>query len=450
MATRSRKKARTLAGRFAGGIAGALTGVFVAVAALGATAAATPAKTRLPGHGLQLCDGLKAQGVCAPRTVELDGHRMVLTRSKLRTGDPALNAQLDRLLVKADAALTAGPWSVTDKDLVPPSGDKHDYVSEAPYWWPTQPKTAENPYGCPYEQRDGQRYPGADAIKDHDDRGTAFDAIYHLALAWYYTGDPAYAHRAELDLRTWFLDDATGMNPNLKYTQFIPCQVDGRGIGIIDFSEALPDVIDAVAILESGATGWTKADHSDMQEWFRQFLDWLRTSQNGQDEAAEENNHGSFFDEQEASLALYTGQPELAKQIVLDAKKKRIDVQIAGNGSQPLELSRTRSWHYSMFNLMALTRLADVGNHVGVNLWDYTNPDGGSLAKAVDFMIPAATGQEAWPYPETEFQAFRVLDVIHAAADAGDKSAMAAIPLVPTPPEDGDIWELRPAADFLS
>ena len=29
-----------------------------------------------------------------------------------------------------------GPWSVTNQKSLPPSGDKHDYLSWAPYWWP--------------------------------------------------------------------------------------------------------------------------------------------------------------------------------------------------------------------------------------------------------------------------------------------------------------------------
>ena len=433
----------------------ARSAVVAAAAVLSLVAAPATVSTALPDpakapQGQHRCAGPISHGACAPLTVELDGQRMLQTRNKLRAQDPILEPELATLLTQADAALTAGPWSVTDKALIPPSGNKADYVSEAPYWWPTQPLTVDNPYGCPYVQKDGQRYPGADAITDTSERGTAFDAIYKLSLAWYYTGDPQYAHRAELDIRTWFVNQATKMNPNLDYAQFIPCQNNGRGIGIIEFAEALPDVIDAVAVLDSGAPGWVERDHKDMTAWFSEFLGWLQTSPNGQDEKAATNNHGSFFDQQEAALALYTGQPALAKSIVLAAQTSRIDVQINGDGSQPLELSRTRSWHYSMFNLMALTRLADVGRHVGVNLWDYTSPTGGTLAKAVDFLIPAATGQSAWPYPESKFQPFRMLDVIHAAADAGDSAALAAVPLVPIPPSDGDIWMLRPAADFLS
>ena len=384
-----------------------------------------------------------------PRTVTLDSTQLLLTKVRYHLGDPAITTPMRTLLSEADEALTAGPWSIAAKTELPPSGDPHDYLSEAPYWWPTQPKTADNPWGCPYIQRDGVRNPAVDDITDHAVRGSAFDAIYRLSLAWYYTGNRAYAERARLDLRTWFLDAATRMNPNMNYTQFIPCVVDGRGTGIIEFSEALPDVIDAVAILDSGAPSWTSADHAGMTSWFTQFLQWLQTSKNGTDEAATTNNHGSFFDEQEAALALYTGQRDLARTIVRTAETTHLDVQIAADGTQPLELVRTRSWHYSMFNLMALTRLAQIGKHVGVDVWHYRNVNGATLFDAIDYLIPAATqGQSAWPYPELTFQSYYASDALHAAAYAGDHAAAKALRLTPAPP-GGDIWAVRPAAEDL-
>src|SRR5882757_10107444 len=206
-----------------------------------------------------------------PRTGTLDSTQLLLTKVRYHLGDPAITVPMRTLLSEADEALTAGPWTIAAKTELPPSGDPHDYLSEAPYWWPTQPKTADNPWGCPYIQRDGVRNPAVDDIPDHDIRGTAFDAIYKLSLAWYYTGNRVYAERARLDLRTWFLEPATRMNPNMNFTQFIPCVVDGRGTGIIEFSDALPDVIDAVAILDSGAPSWTAADRAGMTSWFTDF-----------------------------------------------------------------------------------------------------------------------------------------------------------------------------------
>ena len=389
-----------------------------------------------------------AHGFQIPQTVVLNGVQMAVTRELVRAGVPAFQTPLAELRQQADAALTTGPWSVMDKPQLPPSNDKHDYLSQAPYWWPTTPATTANPWGCPYVQKDGVRNPAIDDITDHAERGEMFNAVYDLTLAWYYTGDPAYAQRAALDLRTWFVDPATRMNPSLDYTQFIPCMVSGRGIGIIDFSQQFTDILDAVALLNTGAPGWTGADQAGMTTWNKQFLTWLQTSKNASDEAASTNNHGSFFDMQEAALALATGQPALARSIVVTAESKRLDVQIAANGGLPLELSRTRSFHYSTFDLVALTRLAMIGQHVGVDLWHYSTPDGGTLFKAVDFVVPAATGQAAWTYPELQFQAFAAVDVVHAAADAGDRTARAAVAKLPVPP-GGDLWLLRPAPEQL-
>ena len=44
------------------------------------------------------------------------------------------------LLRDAERALAVGPFSVMQKTRVPPSGDKHDFLTLAPYWWPDPTK----------------------------------------------------------------------------------------------------------------------------------------------------------------------------------------------------------------------------------------------------------------------------------------------------------------------
>ena len=383
-----------------------------------------------------------------PHTVVLDGSRMQRTKVRLDHGDPELRRAVRALRVRADAWLDQGPWTVVDKPRPAPGGDVHDYLSQAPYWWPTTPPTADNPWGCPYEQRDGQRNPEVDSGTDRQDVEKTFDASYDLSLAWYYTGERRYAEKAARVLRTWFLDPATRMNPNLDHAQFIPCRYDGRAIGIIDFSQSYTAVLDAVALLETGAPGWTADDRTAMRQWNADFLSWLRDSDFGRQEAAAANNHGTFYDLLLAGLASATGDRELARRTVRDVGPRRIAPQIASDGGQPQELARTRSWHYSTFDLVAYTRLAAIGRHVGVDLWAYRGPDGQSLFKAVDHLLPAATGAAPWPHPELEFHRFAATDVVHAAADAGDGRARQAVPLLEEPP-GGDLWALRPAAEQL-
>ncbi|MFF8023454.1 alginate lyase family protein [Streptomyces sp. NPDC007896] len=384
----------------------------------------------------------------APRTAVLDGTRLQQTRLRLDRGDPQLKRTLKGLTARADNWLTQGPWTVVDKPKPAPGGDVHDYLSQAPYWWPSQPKTADNPWGCPYVQRDGQRNPEVDTGTDRQDVEKVFDSTYDLALAWYYTGRKQYAEKAATVLRTWFLAPATRMNPNLDHGQFIPCKYDGRAIGIIDFSQSYTSVLDAIAILETGAPGWSKSDRTAMRAWNTDFRDWLENSAFGGEEGAAGNNHGTFYDMQLAALAYATGDEDLARRTVLGAESRRIDPQVAADGSQPQELTRTRSWHYSTFDLVAYTRLAAIGRHVGVNLWRYTGPEGQTLAKAVDYLLPAATGAAPWPHPELEFHRYAASDIVHAAADAGDRAAQAAVPKLETPP-GGDLWALRPAAEQL-
>ncbi|WP_416479223.1 MULTISPECIES: alginate lyase family protein [Streptomyces] len=419
----------------------ALLAALTLVGLLAPAVAARPAGSTQPASA--------AQAVFrAPRTAVLPGERMRYAKLRLALGDRELRSAVRQLTLRADRWLGQGPWTVVDKPRPAPGGDVHDYLSQAPYWWPSRTPTGDNPWGCPYVQRDGERNPEVDTGTDRQDLEKVFDSSYDLALAWYYTGERQYARKAADVLRTWFLSPATRMNPDLDHAQFIPCKYDGRAIGIIDFSQSYTSVLDAVALLETGAPEWTRADRKAMGEWNGDFLGWLRDSDFGQQEAAAANNHGTFYDMLVAGLAYATGDRELARRTVREAAAKRVDAQIAADGSQPLELARTRSWHYSTFDLVAYTRLAAIGENVGADLWAHRGPQGQSLFAAVRYLLPAATGRQAWPHPELEFQRFAASDVVHAAADAGDVAARRALPLLEVPP-GGDLWALRPAAEQL-
>ena len=238
------------------------------------------------------------------------------------------------------------------------------------------------------------------------------------------------------------------MNPNLNHAQIIPCKNTGRAIGIIDFSQQYTAVLDAAAILALGAPGWTKTDASGFKQWNIDFLDWLANSPFGIEESAATNNHGTFASMQKAGIAVFVGNKTLATQEVLKMQD-RIDAYISPNGSQPLELVRTRSWHYSTFDLVAYTRIADIAKKVGVDLWKYKGTQGQSIQGAVDFILPGATsGAAAWLYPELEFDAYAASDIVHAAADAGNLKALKALNKLQTPP-GGDLWALRPAVEQL-
>jgi len=101
-----------------------------------------------------------------------------------------------------------------------------------------------------------------------------------------------------------------------------------------------------------------------------------------------------------ASLALYTGDNDLARNVLEAVKKRRIDTQIRPDGSQPYELARTKSFGYSVMNLDGFFRLAVMGEKIGVDLWNYESGDGAGLRKALDFLAPYADPANKWPHKQ--------------------------------------------------
>jgi hypothetical protein len=328
-----------------------------------------------------------------PPLLLLDRQFIAEVAARARSGDPSLKAAVVDLEREAAKALTMTPVSVMDKGIVPPSGDKHDYMSQAPYWWPDPSK----PDGRPYIRKDGQRNPEINKLTDHENFDRVFDAVSTLGLAYFMTGRNEYAAKASTLVRTWFLDPATRMNPHLKFGQGIPGINDGRGIGIIE-TRGLPQLLDGIQLL-AGSSSWTAADQSGLEAWMRAYVSWLTDSPHGKDESTNGNNHETWYDVQVAALALFTQQRDLARQTI-ERSRERITRQIEPDGRQPRELERTLAWHYSIFNLTAFFQLAALGERVGVDVWGYATNDGRSLRRALDFLVPFADGRAKWPYPE--------------------------------------------------
>jgi hypothetical protein len=358
----------------------------------------------------------------------LDDQALVNCKQLYQHKDTAMVTQVNALVNGADSLLTVGPYSVTfNKTKLAPSGDKHDYMSQAPYWWADSTKKD----GLPYIRKDGRRNPEIHLLHDHGQLDHLLTAVQQLTLTYYFTGNEKYTQKVKSLLQVWFIDPDTRMNPSLNYAQYVPGLNDGRGIGIIETSglTAIPDML---VILQS-----SKNINSDLvsgiKQWYKQYLNWLLTSKNGKSEHSQTNNHGTYYDMQVVNYALFTGDDALATHTIQNSTIPRINIQFTTDGAQPLELTRTKSWGYANMNLWGWCRLAVMAKHLNIDLWHQQTPDGKGIKTAINWMMPFALKQKTWAHEQIEpFGYGTFKQIAHTAApvypDVSFKEFSAAYP----------------------
>ena len=303
---------------------------------------------------------------------------LVNVKSAIDRNDPYIQPSYKKLLTQAEKALVAGPYSVMQKTKIPPSGDKHDYMSVPPYagtgdgltnpvWWLDYDRV-------PFEK--------------------LTQSVETLALAYHLTGKQKYADRAVHLLRVWFLHPDTRMNPDLEFAQ------SRIWVGVID-TRFLSRIIDGIGLLLPSGT-WTSQDQESMVKWCRKFLANVKERV---DERHKNSGHNisSWYHVQMASLALFTKDMELARSL-LERTKARMDTALNSRGGFKNELHRTRSLSYSCFHSFALFNLASMGEQLGMDLWNYATEDGRGFELAIDYLAQYSgeENKKQWPNEEID------------------------------------------------
>lgn len=328
----------------------------------------------------------------SPATKYWEGDHLAKIREVTKHSS-VVRRSLKDLRQVADVAFDDGPYSVVDKEITPPSGDKHDYLSFSRYWWPNP----DTPDGLPFLRHDGRVNRKRVAMGDRQAIGSLCEDVESLSLAAYLFDDERYAAHAARLLRVWFLDQATRMNPNLNFAQGVPGRADGRAPGVLDARHFIR-VLDGVALLEElGAI--EESEVAELKAWFAEYLDWLLTSDLGRAERRAMNNHGFWYAAQAARIALFVEQPEVARQLLEEVRDRRIAEGIKSDGRQPEELKRTLSLHYSLFSLASIAVSARLGEDLGIDLWEYESPSGGGFRKALKYAGPHAADVAGWEHP---------------------------------------------------
>lgn len=300
-------------------------------------------------------------------------------------------ADLDRrrILVAASAYLALPPASITVYPSDKSPGSKHDYFSQADYFWPDP----AHPDG-PYINRDGQSNP--DNFNDHRKAMIALSIrMPALTAAWLLTGDRHYARHACDHLRTWFITPATRMNPNLEYSQGVHDVSTGRSYGIIDTLH-LVEVARAASLL--AGTGLSAQERDALNAWFREYLTWMKTSDKGRKERDAENNHAMCWALQAAEFARLIHDESTRREIRQQYTDILLPNQLAVNGSFPRELARTKPYSYSIFNFDVMVALCQSLQGARSDLMTFQLSDGRGVCRAAQFLYPYLKDKRSWPY----------------------------------------------------
>ncbi|SEM96235.1 Alginate lyase [Chitinophaga rupis] len=294
------------------------------------------------------------------------------------------------ILKRAADAIQQTPLTITAYSCSRSAGGKHDFYSEADYWWPN-PASADSPY----IQRDGQTNP--DNFLEHRRVMVRFSRIMGaLAAGYVVTKDKTYLRKALTHAHAWFVDTATYMHPNLQYAQAIKGRVTGRGIGIIDTIHFL-EVVQALRIMEK-AGALPPEDLKAIKAWFTDYLQWMTTHQYGHDEMNAANNHGTCWVMQAAAFAGWVNDQKWIDFCAKRYEEVLLPKQMAADGSFPLELKRTKPYGYSLFNLDAMTMVCQLLSNPDHNLWQYTTADGKNIGKGMAYMYPYVKDKKQWPF----------------------------------------------------
>lgn len=293
------------------------------------------------------------------------------------------------LIKNANHFLGLPPKTITAYQSVRSSGGLHDYYSEGTYWWPNP----NDPEGA-YIRRDGETNPN-----NFDYHRIVLENFSYqvgvLLSAYLITEDARYLNKVINHLEAWFVHKETKMNPHLLYAQAIQGISKGRGIGIIDTGH-LVDVARVVEILsDNHLVPLNRLE--PVISWFRDYLGWLTTHPNGIEEMNWRNNHGTWWHVQAAAFARVTNNAAILEDIRNRLEQVLVPNQISKKGEYIFEVSRTKPYAYSQYNLEAFVLLSLLLSNEQESIFP-VKKERALLLRSIQFLKPFLIDKELWPY----------------------------------------------------
>lgn len=317
-----------------------------------------------------------------PNTYSIRFSTLINKKILIDKGDKRLIIAKETLLKRADKILSKPNRSIVNSSKREINIDVNDFVSIAPYWWP-------NPKGkdLPYIPIDGKINPERNKFSDRVVLKEFCEDIETLGLAYFFSGDEKYAKKASEQLRYFFFNPDTRMNPNFNNSQLIK----GRQMESSSIIEANPllKCLDGIQLI-SDSPNWNTTDKNKMKGWVSDLLNWMLTDRISAKFSEAKNNIGTYYLIQTSTYSLFIERKDIAQRLIKENIPRLIDSQIEKDGSMPLELKRSKPWSYLSYNLYGFLNLIKIGDQIGMDLLNYQSPKGNSLKKAFEWLIPYA------------------------------------------------------------
>ena len=118
-------------------------------------------------------------------------------------------------------------------------------------------------------------------------------------------------------------------------------------------------------------------------------------------------------------------------------------VQMAPDGSFPLELARTKPYAYSIFQLDNMALLCQVLSTDADDLWSYELADGRGMRRAMAYLYPFLADKHAWPLkpdvPGWDGWPARQPSLLFAGLALGEPAYLALWRRLPADPGDPEV-----------
>ena len=266
--------------------------------------------------------------------------------------NPVLQDEYNRLIEGADQFLTQNIRYIPEKpnlSYIPSGTSVNDYVSISRYAHPDST-------GAYTLTIDGVTNSLVELF-DRPKLAAMSSAAYTLAMAYYFSGDEAYANKASEILKNWFFEPYYRMNPNMDFAQIrpgVPGTGGGGSPGIIDANDLI-QVVDAASLLYD-SNSWSGQNHIQLKEWYYRFSQWIIKNYNA--DAYNVTNVSTWMDVQRGTFFMLSEQDDkLNSDFYIPPITMRIQTQFNTDGVQPFEVTRGRPQHYVYFNLRGYMNL---------------------------------------------------------------------------------------------